>query len=189
MSSLAVEEVASVHGAAATDDAGIGLVVSVFEVTSKDMMENGIPSRAFLEREEEFDIIEAPYFELDEDDGGDGTAPNNSKQTMKKGILCTRSTDETYLAKWGSDRFDEHYRKYGIDTIWGWKEDSGLRPCAVYLRHCYLAAKSMGEVCYNSFLDETFLVDRKTTIRQYLEQYPQVLDQEPPPHLASRYCG
>jgi hypothetical protein len=29
----------------------------------------------------------------------------------------------------------------------------------VYLRHCYFAAKSLGNVCFDSFLDETFLVD------------------------------
>ena len=105
------------------------------------------------------------------------------------GILCTRSTDEAYLQQWGRERFDEHFTKYGVDTIWNWAPDSGLRPCPIYLRHCYLAAQGMGDVCFNSFLDETFLVDRKTTIRQYVQEHPEVLETEPPPDLEERYCG
>ena len=61
----------------------------------------------------------------------------------------------------------------------------------VYLRHCVLAAKNCGssECCYNSFLDETYLVDRVTTIRDYLKQHPEVMDTEPPNNLKERYGG
>lgn len=161
-----------------------GFIASVFEVPNHNgamMKETGVPSEAFLEREEEFDIISVPYYELSED-------PQQQKK-QKWGLLCARSTDDTYLLRWSKERFDNHFTKYGIDTIWNWKPDSGLRPCAVYLRHCYLAAKGMGDECFASFLDETFLVDRTTTVRQYIEQYPHVLEQEPPPDLAERYCG
>lgn len=120
---------------------GHGLVAAVFEVPNTLMMADGIPSREFLEREEEFDIVEVPYQELDE------------SVDTKVGVICARSTDEAYLQRWGKERFDQQYSKYGIDTIWNWSKDSGLRPCAVYLRHCYLAAESMGEKCLNSFLD------------------------------------
>lgn len=146
-------------------------------------MEDGVPSEAFLQREEEFDIVEAPYIDNIVDRRGDNIS-NNSK-----GIICTRSSDDAYLEKWGKERFHDHYQRYGVETIWGWSEDSGLRPCAVYLRHCYLAAKIMGDECFRSFLDETLLVDRKTTIRQYMEMYPHILDLQPPPELASRYSG
>ena len=173
MSSLSVEPV----------DDDIGLVISVFEVDSKNMMEDGIPSREFLEREEEFDIISVPYYELL---GTNYTEKSNEK---KFGLICAKSTDEAYIERWGQNRFDEHFKKYGVESIWTWTTDSGLRPCSIYLRHCYLAATSMGEVCFNSFLDETFLVDRTTTIRQYIQQYPEVLDVRPPPDLASRYSG
>jgi len=149
-------------------------------------MEDGIPSLAFLEREEEFDIIQAPYEELDE---GIKTAASDDDDATTKGVLCTRSTDDAYVERWGSDRFYRHYQKYGVNTIWGWSKDSGLRPCAVYPRHCYLAAKSMGETCFDSFLDETVLADRTTTIRQYVERHPEVLLMKPPPELASRYSG
>jgi hypothetical protein len=157
-----------------------GFVASVFEVPNSDMMADGIPSQAFLEREEEFSIIEVPFVPL---------AGGSSIGSEFKGVICARSTDEAYLERWGADQFQDHFQKYGVDTIWGWSKESGLRPCAVYLRHCYLAAKSMGETSFDSFLDETFLVDRETTIRQYVERYPEVLLQQPPPDLTVRYNG
>jgi hypothetical protein len=162
---------------------GYSLIVSAFEVSSKDMMINGVPSLPFMEREEEFNITPVPFVSLT-DNGND-----DDDEEELEGIICARSTDKSYLDSWGEERFNEHYKKYGIDTIWGWKPDSGLRPCSVYLRHCYLSAKGMGEVCFNSFLDDTYLVDRQTTIRQYVEKYPEVLNCKPPPALASRYSG
>jgi hypothetical protein len=158
-----------------------GFICTVFEVPNKDMMEDGLPSQAFLEREEEFSIIEVPYMNLKEESG--------TTETVKKGILCVASTDEEYFKRWGSERFDDHFRKYGIEQIWGWSGDSGLKPCPVYMRHCYLAAQKMGDECFNSFLDDTYLVDRETTLRGYLEKYPEVLDCSPPPELVERYSG
>ena len=164
-------------------DGSSGFVCSIFEVQNNDMMQsNGVPSQAFLEREEEFSIIQVPYTEFI---SSSSSGPNE----QKIGILCTSSSDEEYLQRWGNDRFQEYYGKYGVSTIWGWKEDSGLRPCPVYLRHCYLAAKSMGKECFDSFLDETFLVDRKTTIREYISKYPAILETSPPPELVGRYSG
>ena len=171
-----------------------GFICSVFEVSN----ENGafmsktqsdakgselVASMEFRKREEEFDIIMVPYEELEEHryKSNDGSSFS--------GILCTRSTDENYLEQWGEERFDLNYKKYGIDTIWNWSKDSDLRPCGPYLRHCVLAAKNMGSECYNSFMDETYLVDRVTTIRDYLEQYPEVMDTLPPPEHANRYGG
>merc|ERR1712232_877493 len=105
------------------------------------------------------------------------------------GVLCCRSTDEKYKELWGQARFEDHYGKYEIGTIWNWKENSGLRPCGPYLRHCVLASIKMGKLCHDSFLDETLLVDRTTTIRSYLEKYPTVMDKLPPPELQHRYGG
>jgi hypothetical protein len=156
-----------------------GFVCSIFEVPNSDMMSsNGVPSQAFLEREEEFNIVSGVIYHALDDSSVNGT-----------GILCTSSDDETYLSRWGKDHFQKQYGQYGVDTIWGWKRDSGLRPCAVYLRHCYLAAQSMGEACFDSFLDETYLVDRQTKLRHYIAANPQVLDAQPPPELIERYSG
>lgn len=161
-----------------------GFVCSIFEVPnySDDMMSaNGVPSQAFLEREEEFNIVSnVPYYSLED---------TSAEVVQGTGILCTSSDDETYLSRWGTDHFQKHYGQYGVDTIWGWQRNSGLRPCAVYLRHCYLAAQSMGEVCFDSFLDETYLVDRETKLRDYISAHPQVLETQPPPELVERYSG
>lgn len=134
------------------------------------------PSQAFLEREEEFNIITVKYHE---EDG----------QEKCNGILCTRSTDEEYLKTWGHQRFHDNYKRWGVTTIWGWEYDSGIRPCAVYLRHCLLAAKSVGDDCLDSFLDQTFLVDRETTLRTYVDKYPEIWNILPPDELAERYGG
>jgi len=191
---------------------GSSFVCSVFEVdgefTKKETTRGGdgdspviVPSTAFLEREEEFDIVSVPYQErLDTGIVQDTTTVLNDRSTIttpsplyetatNHGVLCTRSTDEHFISRWGQDRFVENYSRYGISTIWNWDHSSGLRPCGPYLRHCVLAAEKMGKDCYDSFLDQTVLVDRITTIRNYLEEYPEVMDSLPPLELAERYGG
>jgi len=160
------------------------------------------PTGAFLEREEEFDIVEVPYVDLISiDDNNSSSSSNKDIASEQVGVLCTRYTDDDYINRWGKERFDENYSKYGIDTIWGYKTNSGLLPCRVYLKHCYLASQSqsmdmgsgsssLSKQCFNSFLDETFLVDRKTTIRQYLKENPNLIENTiPPPGFEERYSG
>eukprot|EP00566_Odontella_aurita_P028636 CAMPEP_0113530680 /NCGR_PEP_ID=MMETSP0015_2-20120614/3076_1 /TAXON_ID=2838 /ORGANISM="Odontella" /LENGTH=191 /DNA_ID=CAMNT_0000429433 /DNA_START=453 /DNA_END=1028 /DNA_ORIENTATION=- /assembly_acc=CAM_ASM_000160 len=172
---------------------GPGFVCSIFEVPNNGMMEDPdgtgmfVPSRAFLEREEEFDISLVPFEESDDCSSPVDAVGISGKK--REGVLCLRSSDEAYITRWGNDRFEKHYGQYGIETIWGWSHDSGIRPCGPYLRHCVLAAEKMGKVCIDSFLDETFLADRKTTVRKYLEKHPEVMEKLPPPHLAVRYGG
>jgi len=197
MSSLSCEYV---------DNSSVGFVCSVFEVPADEIMadpvlsvaggggdavEKGgiIPSAAYLEREEEFDIVEAEYQELDPQHHQQ--LCDTSAASKRMGILCRRSTDEAYRARWGSNRLAEKYGKHGINSIWDeWsRPDSGILPCAPYLRHCVLAAEKMGPVCYESFMDETYLADRVTTIREYLERNPDVMHTVPPGDLAIRYGG
>lgn len=179
---------------------GKGFVCSVFEVPNDGLSnalstggEGWIPSRAFLEREEEFDIVMVPYEELDTRDEDNEQVPSSSFQNNARnppmGIICRRSTDEAYLSRWGHHHFQKQYKQYGINTIWGWDKDSNLKPCPVYLRHCVLASQNCGKECHDSFLDETFLVDRKTTIREYLNLYPELMNLEPPKDLKHRYGG
>jgi hypothetical protein len=225
-------------------EAGRSFVCSVFEVTldpewssssaALDASEGGrgvggvdfvnstgrndwIPSRAFLEREEEFEIAMVPYEELtsslssSDDDAETQTTTANGigivgTSSMKMGVICRQSTstDEAYISLWGRDHFERKYLKYGVETIWDWSEDSGLRPCPAYLRHCVLASwnaggnggeswsdidVACGGVCYDSFLDETYLVDRVTSIREYLKMFPDIMTIEPPEGLRERYGG
>ena len=137
---------------------------------------DGIDAESLLSREEEFGFEIIDYIDLD---GGFG-----------RGIACTSSSDDVYMKRWGLERFQARYSPHGIETIWGWNhEASGILPCSIYLRHVYLAAKSMGPEMLKSLLDETYLVDRKTTIRQYLENNPDVLETSPPESLLHRYNG
>mmetsp|Transcript_35392 Transcript_35392/g.85653 ORF Transcript_35392/g.85653 Transcript_35392/m.85653 type:complete len:267 (-) Transcript_35392:1672-2472(-) len=198
-SSLSAEPVTdSDDGGDSSSSSAVGFVCSVFEVPRDEIMtaatndgdsdnrENSeIPSQAFLEREEEFNIIQVPYIELNPKFVGS----NDKKSQNNLGVLCTRSTDEAYIKRWGTQRFNRHYKQYGIDTIWNFSKDSQLKPCQVYLRHCYLAAEKLGPACFNSFLDETFLVDRSTTVRQYVSENQRVLETLPPPGFEERYSG
>ena len=158
------------------------------ELTSVDVDSNAVPMRAETSLSE------------------DTTASNNISSKIaqtRNGIICRRSSDEAYIAQWGEDHWKKQYLDYGVKTIWNWEKDSGLKPCPVYLRHCVLASWNCGDgketgswtsdgkggLCHNSFLDDTYLVDRKTTIREYLKQYPDVMKTVPPESLKERYGG
>lgn len=186
--------------------------LSVYQDISEDTATKStkwIPSQAFLEREEEFEIAMVPYDELilsDNENNATDVVSNaaDTSLTIKLGLICRRSTDEAYISLWGKDHFERQYLKYGVQSIWNWSHDSGLRPCPVYLRHCVLASRnakiggindcspdveSADGFCYTSFLDETYLIDRKTTVRKYLSKYPPIMNLEPPEELRDRYGG
>lgn len=153
---------------------------SSFIMTAFEVDDEGSGMDAFREREEEFKLSMVPYESLE------GT-PDPASEC---GMLCEASTDAEYIKQWGQERFDDEYTKRGLSTIWGWGQDSGLRPCGAYLRHCALAAQRLGEPAHQSFLDDTVLVDRKTTIRSYLEAHPEVMELRiEDPALRERYSG
>ena len=107
---------------------GCSMICSVFEVPNEGLFaadapgENVIPSQKFLEREEEFEITKVRYEDLQHGE-------------LKEGIICRRSTDEAYIKRWGEDRFKKNYIDYGINTIWGWTESSGIQPCVSSIVH------------------------------------------------------
>ncbi|XP_043807194.1 uncharacterized protein LOC110601805 isoform X2 [Manihot esculenta] len=62
----------------------------------------------------------------------------------------------------------------------------------IYFQHygSVLAAKNLGRVAHDNFLDHTFLGDRKTTIREYLATTGAgIMEEEPPESLKTRYGG
>ncbi|KAF4034402.1 hypothetical protein GN244_ATG13608 [Phytophthora infestans] len=128
---------------------GCKFLVSVF-----DIPEELLPD--FYEREEEFKIISATFQELD------GSARGEA-------LMCTRWSDDEYIAKRG--------------------QDSGILPCRVYLRHCLLAVKKLGQDVYDDFVTTTYLGDRSTTIKEYVEAKPSIMLERPPLHLVDRYSG
>ncbi|KAJ1692080.1 hypothetical protein LUZ63_008778 [Rhynchospora breviuscula] len=146
------------------------LIVTVFEINIHD-----VPS--FIKREEEFRFL-AVFPE-----GLDGTPfPNRA-------VLCARYSDEEYFqvrCQGSKEIYHERYGRYNIQKIW--RDD--ILPCRIYLRHCILAAKNLGEPAYSNFLDHTYISDRKTTIRQYLAtDGAGIMEEEPPESLKTRYGG
>ncbi len=101
-------------------------------------------------------------------------------------MLCTRSTDEAYRARRClPDEWQRRYTSRGIASVW--RDD--VLPCRAYLRHCVLAAQRFCPEAHASFLDATWLADRRTTVRAWLAQHPEIMEEEPPPALVGRYSG
>ncbi|CAK9328963.1 unnamed protein product [Citrullus colocynthis] len=149
---------------------GENIIITVFEIKKSE-----IP--AFIQREIEFRFLAVLPETLD------------GKLYDKPAVLCSRSTDEEFFqvrCKGNKDIFFHHYGRHNIYKIW--RDD--ILPCRVYLRHCILAAKNLGDEAYNNFLDHTFLGDRRTTIREYLTGYGSgIMEEEPPESLKFRYGG
>nr|CAB3461727.1 unnamed protein product [Digitaria exilis] len=106
-----------------------------------------------------------------------------------RAVVCARYSDEEYFqerCQGSKEIYYQRYGRYNIDKIW--RDD--ILPCRLYLRHCVLAAKNLGEPAYSNFLDQTYLGDRKTTIREYLATTGAgIMEEEPPESLKSRYGG
>lgn len=170
IANLETKEISSLSVEPAPPD--VGFVVCAFDVDLRVHSMEG-----FIAREEEYDLVPCPFTDFG---GNTGT-----------GLMCMVSTDETYIEKWGRATYEEKYLAYGVESIWGWGPDSGILPCPVYCRHCVLATSKAGvdPRARDSFLDETYLADRKTTLRQHLAARPEIMDTEPPPSLIGRYSG
>lgn len=130
----------------------------------------------FLRRENTYDFAMVPFSEA-----------CGSRQGC--GLMCISSTDDVYISRWGQQKFNDLYVAKGAPTIWNWSEQSGLEPCWVYLRHCVLSARALSPQAEQSFLDDTYLVDRTTTVRRYLDAHPEVMESLPPISLIGRYSG
>ncbi|GAB9474369.1 uncharacterized protein IUM83_10407 [Globisporangium polare] len=166
IANLATKEIASLSTEPAD---GCSFLISVFDIPRSLLPD-------FYEREDEFRIIEVPFQERDGRPGG-------------VALMCARWTDDEYIRVRGQETFDVKYKKYGLETIWNWDQESGILPCRLYVRHCLLAVKKLGEDVYNDFVNTTFLGDRKTPIKQYIDANPSIMDEVPPAHLVNRYSG
>lgn len=141
----------------------------------------------FIKREPEYAITSTPFYRINcnDNDGSNKT----SDEPIGNGIICLASKD--------CDLRDDMDHLHAISTqlqdkggIWHWPQDSGLLPANIYLRHCLLAVQKAGGAAYESFLEDTYLVDRTTTLKEYLvENADMVMASRPPPHLAARFGG
>ena len=147
-------------------------------VTTFDIPKSEIP--AFVEREEEFDFSIVVVSDIEKDKDG------YFKTTT--GLLCTRSTDSKYIEKHGQERFNSDCQAFGLTSIWD--SPGEIYPCRLYLRHCLLAAKNISSEMYENFLSTTYLYDRKTKLRKYVDNnYDMIMNEQPPEELSERYNG
>jgi len=133
------------------------------------------------EREEEFSFVNAEFTQLEEG------APEFEGGNV--GFMCTASTDEALQNTSLWPRYQKYLECYGETKVWSWSEESGILPCPVYTRHCVLAARNAPDYVTDSFLDDTFLADKTTPLRAYLEATPELMDTEPPAEFRERYSG
>ncbi|KAF5841123.1 hypothetical protein DUNSADRAFT_14299 [Dunaliella salina] len=146
------------------------VVVSLFEVACTPES-----VQLFIAREHEFKFVSVDVQTLE------------GQATGRRAVICAAWDDEHYKAtRCPPEEWHNRWSVHGVQQVWG---VPGILPCRVYLRHCVLAAKSMGPLCENSFLDSTFLSDRVTTVRQHLKANPTIMDELPPPELIGRYSG
>ena len=173
MSSLSAEKLDKV-----AYEADPELQSQTIKVTTFEIPKHEIP--AFIEREEEFDFSIVEVIDIEKNKDG--------YYRKSTGLLCTRSTDAEYIKKQGRERFDEDCKSFGLTSIWD--SPGEIYPCRLYLRHCLLAAKNLSPEVYENFLDTTYLYDRKTKLRKYVEEkHDMIMNEKPPKELGDRYNG
>jgi hypothetical protein len=165
---LSTGEVATLSIERVSDPSAPLLFVTVFEIPLEE-----VP--LFYKREDEYEIETTKYYDVHGNEQGEG-------------LVCMPSTDEKCRKRWGDAMFASRYESVGLFSVWSW-DPLKIFPAPVYLRHCVLAAKSNGAEVGDNFLDSTFLGDRVTTIRSYLEKRSYVMSSVPPPDLVHRYNG
>ncbi|KAL4193937.1 hypothetical protein AMTRI_Chr05g66260 [Amborella trichopoda] len=150
---------------------GEHIIITAFEVKKPEVI-------AFIEREVEFRFISVVPQGLD------------GKHFPNPAVVCARYSDEEFIHDKcrGNEKLFQYFfgPPYNIARIW--RDD--IFPCRVYLRHCLVAAKKMGDEVYDNFLDHTFLGDRKTTIREYMASNGVgIMEEELPETVKGRYDG
>jgi len=145
----------------------ISFVAAAFEVDLDDSQRE-----AFIRREPEYKIDTTQFYSLDDENGS---------EALGEGVICLASTDADI----------EMIRKPdSVKSVWNWAPDSGLLPLSLYLRHCLLAVEKVGGSPLESFLEDTYLVDRQTTLAKYLKEHKEeVMNSLPPPYLKDRFSG
>eukprot|EP00302_Diacronema_sp_CCMP2436_P004004 CAMPEP_0179837922 /NCGR_PEP_ID=MMETSP0982-20121206/348_1 /TAXON_ID=483367 /ORGANISM="non described non described, Strain CCMP 2436" /LENGTH=197 /DNA_ID=CAMNT_0021721153 /DNA_START=59 /DNA_END=653 /DNA_ORIENTATION=+ len=139
---------------------------------------------AFVAREDEYILAPSRFVALAGGEGGEG-------------MLCTRASDQMLQERGVWPRYLsslELLPELVPRTCWEWGQGSGLRPCPTYLRHCLLSSRRAGvpDAVRQSFLADSYLVDRETSLEAYLAQVgieEYVMSCLPPKGLETRYGG
>lgn len=144
---------------------GTSFIAAAYDVELDD-----VQREAFCAREIGYDIRSVPFCELDE------ASSSNS------GVICAASSDGALPPGFPVPA--------GL-PVWDWSPSSGLLPADVYLRHCLLAMSKIGGEAEQSFLHDTTLVDRTTSVSDYLDggARERVMAVRPPERMAARFGG
>lgn len=174
LASLSAEKTQSSEPTSPAEE-GAGFVVAAFDVDLDDEQR-----AAFVERERAYNIATVSYYSLDSD---------YVALPAGKGAICLAGSDSELPQELApvADRL----RLIGR-SIWHWEHSSGLLPADIYLRHCLLSVKKAGPIAERSFLEETFLADRTTSLKEYLEtdgNADRVMEARPPEALVARFNG
>ncbi len=132
----------------------------VLHAAAFDLHREEVPS--LLEREHEFEVVPVEISEA-------GPHTTNTKTAL----LCVETTDEVYRTTKCSSESEYHRRVGQFYEGKIWRDD--IRPARAYLQLCLTAARDLGQGVYENLLDASFLADRKTTVREYLNSQPDVL--------------
>ena len=168
--------VTSDYTSPAEEDAA-GFVVAAFDVEL-----DGGQRNAFMERERAYQFAKVPYYDIDSD---------CVALPRGRGLICLAGSNDEELPEVLRSVRDRMRQELG-QGVWNWKYDSGLLPADVYLRHCLLAVEKAGPIAIQSFVKETYLADRKTTVAEYLDMdnnRERVMSARPPDHLTKRFSG
>ena len=126
---------------------------------------------AIQAREDMYDLVVAPAI--------------TASGTDVQGYICSATTDEKLQELMG-DSFEHKYGRHfngnpipGRPRVWGW--EGVILPARLYLRHCALSISNQGgQKALDKFLDDTYLWDRQTTVREHLAADPLIMATPPP---------
>lgn len=177
LASLSAEKVVISHYTSPAEEDAAGFVVAAFDVELDEEQRH-----AFMERERAYQFAKVPYYDIDSD---------CVALPRGRGLICLAGSNDEELPEVLRSVRDRIRHQLG-QGVWNWKCDSGLLPADVYLRHCLLAVEKAGPIAIQSFINETYLADRKTTVAEYLDMdnnRERVMAARPPDHLTKRFSG
>lgn len=88
-------------------------------------------------------------------------------------VICYENVDQNIDASLvGSDSIWDLYETYGTQSFW----HTPHLPAKLYLEHCIASARDIGPDMLENFLDASYIYDRETSIRSYLEDRLEGLD-------------
>ena len=177
LASLSAEKVVTSDFTSPAEEDAAGFVVAAFDVELDDEQR-----KAFMERERAYQFAKIPYYGIDSD---------YVAIPKGRGVICLAGSNDEELPEALRSVRDRIRQQLG-QGVWNWKCNSGLLPADVYLRHCLLAVEKAGPIAIQSFINETYLADRKTTVAEYLDidnNKERVMSARPPDHLMKRFSG